>query len=145
MIGDDRSWARFFFEAKVSNHEGLAEVAAGCAEVSYQCATLPTGTSVEEFAEAVMKRHIRQGVPDVSVRLLGGRSTTCYSWTNGVQDIDTWFFTEGIADYVRIDVVTAPAFTVGSAKVERSRLAAKALLDGIVWIRGGDESATAEL
>src|SRR5690348_849085 len=94
VTGKDQSWLRFFFEAEAQHSEERCSVESAGTELTFQLLDCPDGMAIEGFAEPVMKRHVGQGAPERSARLVGGRAARAYSWTDGVDDIDTLFVSE---------------------------------------------------
>jgi len=128
VVADDQSWVRLFFAGTTRNEEMSSTVEAGSAEVSLEIVRRSGDLPVAELAEAIMKRHVRQGEPERSSRLLGGRAALVYSWTDGVQDIETLFVAEDASLFLRIDVSTAAIASSRQQAARRGRLAAEALL-----------------
>lgn len=90
----------------------------------------PTGTSLEELAEAQIRRNVGQGRPERGAGRAGDRVALAYGWTDGVLRIQSWFLEHGPAAFLRIDRRHRPGLVEGEGHAARA--AAAELLDRLV-------------
>jgi len=114
---------RLFLDADVRNEESTASVTSCGIELSVRQTT-------QGHADGVIRWHVAQGEPEVSMRRLGGKDVRALAWTDGVQNIETMFFETPAGVLLRADLVT-PAFE--SEVAARGRLEADRVLDSFTW------------
>jgi hypothetical protein len=132
VIGDDGSWLRLFLDADVKNEEWNLRVG-GPMELSVERIDLPTPTNIVDYADARIRRHVGQGYPEVSSRDMSGREARVYTWTNGVQNIESLFV--DLSDATRLVVLRIDVLTPGNNAelAERGRIAATRVLESLEW------------
>ena len=92
---------RAFLAGAVSHREAGSSVELGDADFSLSAISLDT--TLEEYADARMKRHVPQGYPERFAAVVGDRAALGYTWTDGISDIATWFVEPLPSVVVRID------------------------------------------
>jgi hypothetical protein len=133
VMGDSQDWLRLFLDAEDHREEGFHRIVTSGVELSFECIHPPTLSTIGEYADSVMHRHVRQGAPEVSARDLCGREARAYQWTDGVRNIESVFVEIPVSTpfaVLRLDVVT-PSFKEDVAA--RGRVAASRVLESLTW------------
>jgi hypothetical protein len=133
VIGDSQGSLRLFLDAEVHRDEGFHNIAKTGVELSFECIHLPTLSTIADYADGVMRHHVRQGAPDISSHDVCGREARAYQWTDGIQNIESVFVEIPESTHftiLRLDVVT-PAFKPDVAA--RGRVAASRVLESLTW------------
>ena len=133
VIGDRHDGLRLFLNAEVRADEGAHTIVSTGVELSFQRIHPPTRSTLAEYADGMMRRHVRQGAPEIASRDVCGREERAYQWTDGIQNIESVFVE--IPDstrftVLRLDVVTS-AFKDDIAAPGRA--AVSRVLESLTW------------
>ncbi|MBS2015205.1 MAG: hypothetical protein JST00_20115 [Deltaproteobacteria bacterium] len=122
---------RAFLSGTVSHREAGTSVESGDADLSLSA--ISPGTTLETYAEARMRQHVRQGEPERFADVIGGHPAIGYTWTDGVLDIATWFLEPLPSAAVRIDH-SIPSFLDRARLGRDARGEGSALLATLRWV-----------
>lgn len=132
VVGSDHASIRLFYNSDVHQDAHQSTVEWTGADIGLRLVPVPIGETIQSYAEAMMKRHVRQGEPERYSQLVGGRSAYAYSWTDGVNNIDTYFVEESAGVVLRIDLAIA-AHPNYSATAKRARSSAGQIIGTFAW------------
>jgi hypothetical protein len=133
MIGDSQGWLWLFLDAEVHHDDGAHKIATTGVELSFECIHPPTLSTIADYADDVMRHHVRQGTPDLSSCDVCGREARAYQWTDGVRNIESVFVEIPDSTHftvLRLDVVI-PSLNAEAAA--RGRGAASRVLESLRW------------
>lgn len=135
VSGNRHGWLRLFLDAEVHGDEGAHTIVSTGVELSFECIHPPTLSTIAEYADGVMRRHVGQGAPEISSRDVCGREMRAYQWTDGVRNIETVFVEIPDSTHftvLRLDIVVTPSFEADDVAA-RGRVAASRVLESLTW------------
>jgi hypothetical protein len=133
VIDSDQTSMRMFYDADVRHGAYQSAVEWKGGDIGFRIVPIPRGETIQSHAEAMMKRHVAQGEPERYSQLVGGRSAYAYSWTDGVNNIDTCFVEATSGVVLRIDISTAMLGGHYSAVAKSVRSAAEQIIGTFAW------------
>lgn len=91
-LRDGTLGVRMFLGAEVELSEPGVKVETAGPELWVQLTPRREGESVAQLAERVMKQGVSSGDPECSTQKVNGREALVFDWTNGVNQIRSWFW-----------------------------------------------------
>lgn len=96
-LRDGTLGVRMFLGAEVEISEPGVKVETAGPELSMQLIPRREGESVQQLAERLMKKYMPSGDPDRTTQKVDGREALVFDWTNGINQIRSWFWEPSIA------------------------------------------------
>lgn len=94
---DGAPGVRMFLAAEVELSESGITIETAGPELWLQLMPRRDGETLPQLAERVMKRSVPSGDPDRSTQKVKGREALLFDWTNGINQIRSWFWEPAIA------------------------------------------------